>query len=152
MDADGRGADERRDVAGHAPSGEAREPLAEGRPVDDVTEVGLPLHDVAAHLLRVRTRGPALAEDLEGHALSDVALRAAVLHERGERPREHVDEAGRDGELAAVELEHAALPQPRRDGRDAVAGDGDVADERLAATAVDDETAAEHDVRFSHAG
>ncbi len=44
----------------------------------------------------------AFAHDLGGHALTNFALRAAILDQRFGRPRKHVDEPRRDREPARI--------------------------------------------------
>ena len=78
------------------------------------------------HLLGERAHRAALAEDLGGDALADVALRAAVRDQRLRRPRQHVDEAGGDGEAGGVDDGPACAPGQVADGGDAVAADADV--------------------------
>ena len=62
------------------------------------------------HGLVQRPIGSALAQDLQGDPLADVALGAAVLDERLDRPTEHVDKAGGHGQSRGVDLAPAPTP------------------------------------------
>ena len=78
------------------------------------------------HRVVERAHRAAFAEDLERHALADVALRAAVGEQRLGRPREHVDEAGRDGQARWRRSTVAPSRCEVADRGDAVAADADV--------------------------
>src|SRR5207249_4513285 len=119
--------------------------LGQRRPGDVVLDVALLLGLLATHGLVHRTERPSLAEDLAGHALADVALRAAVGDERRRRPAQHVDEARRDREPSCVDLATSARAD-LSDLRDAVAIDRDVAREGRTAGAVVDRATADDDV------
>ena len=143
--ADGRGADERRDVRRDAAPDERLQRLIERRPGDVVLDVALLLEPLLLHALVQRTERPALAKDLERHALAYVRLRSPIREERVRRPRQHVDEARRDGHPGGVELASTAGAHAA-DRRDAVALDGDVARARGRARAVIERAAADDDV------
>ena len=101
--ADGRGADERRDVRRDALLLEELEILRERRPRDVVLDRTLLALPADPHLVGERAHRRSLAEDLGRHALPDVALRAPILDQRLGGPRQHVDEAGRDREAGGVD-------------------------------------------------
>src|SRR5690606_7498787 len=72
---------------------EELEILAERGPFNVVTDVALAfLHDLLERVVP-RSPGFTLAEDLERHALPNIALRPAVLDQRADGPAEHVDES-----------------------------------------------------------
>ena len=104
----------------------------------------------ASRRLVVRRRGcPALPEDLGGDPLGHLAHRPAVAKEV--RAALDVNEAGCHDEPAHVEPLLRREPTERSgrpDSRDAVAGDGDVAEEPGRAGAVDDMTILEDQVEF----
>ena len=72
---------------------EVGEILGQRGPGDVVLDVALLLDHPPLHRVVERPHRAALAEDLRGHALPDLALRAAVDEQRLGRPRQHVDEA-----------------------------------------------------------
>jgi hypothetical protein len=100
-----------------------------------------------------RAGGGALAQDLGGHALADLALGMAVLQQQQVGVRVHVDEAGGDDQPGGVE---GAPGRPRHpaDGGDAIAAHGNVAAEPRVAAAVDDGSVADEQVvgRFGRRG
>ena len=119
---------------------------AERRPRDVEPEV--PLHRPAAELhgLAPRAVGLALPEDLGRHALSDVALRAGVGQQVVRRPREHVDEAGGDGEAGRVDDRAAGGAGEITHRLDAVAAKAEVGPSRRPARAVVDGAALDQHV------
>jgi len=136
VDAQGRRADERGDVHRNPEPHQVIEPLPKGGPRDLVLDVRLPFDLVAAHRIGERAHRVSFAEDLERHALSHVALRAAVRDQRWDRPREHVDEAGRDREAGDVNLALPAIADRGHDRGDQIGIDRDVRGVRWAALAV----------------
>ncbi len=108
----GRGADERRDIRGDAALLEVPQVLVQRGPLDVVLDVALAADHLLLHGVVERAHGVALAHDLEGHALADVALRVAVLDERLGGPRQHVDESGRHGEpRTSISVRPSARPR-----------------------------------------
>ena len=75
-------------------------------------------------------------------ALPDLALRAAVHDQRLGRPRQHVDEAGRDGEAGRIDDRRRGGACEVADGGDAIAADADVGAAPGRAGAVVDRAAA----------
>ncbi len=107
----------------------------------------LALHSLF-HPIIQRTHRPAFAHDLGRNALANFALRTAILDQRFGRPREHVDEAGRDGQALRVDhgrrLVRRKSPQPH----DPIAAKGNVGNARLFARAVVNGPAFDDDVEF----
>jgi hypothetical protein len=89
-----RRADERSDVRRNAPPHEVIEIFPERRPLDVVANVRLAVDQLLLHRTVQRPHRVAFAHHLEGYALPDIALRAAVVDQRLIRPGQHVDEAG----------------------------------------------------------
>jgi hypothetical protein len=107
---------------------------------------------LGAHLLVERAERNPLAEDLQSHALTDIALSPAVGEENGLFAH-HVDEARGDREPAGINLPRRPDRRPRcaaaigrTNGGDRVATDGDVPDIRLVTRAVVDRAATDQDV------
>src|SRR5690606_23768990 len=98
------------------------------------------------HRIVQRPARRALAEHFERDTLHDVGQRAAVLDERLRRPRQHVDEAWRDGQPGRVDLHFASAFADVAAGADRTVGDGDIARARRGARAVVDGAAAQHHV------
>ena len=136
VDAHGRRADERSDVAGNAALNEVIEIVAERRPFDIEFDVALTFVHLLFHRVVERTHRFALAHNLKRDALANAALRTAVLDERFVGLTEHVDEAGRDGEPAGVNFSFAARVGRFADRHDAVAVDGHITDNWRPAAAV----------------
>ena len=144
--ADRAGADERGDVRGDPAPLQEAQVIGERRPRDVEPEV--PLHRPAAELhgLAPGAVGLALPEDLGRHALADVALRAGVGEEVVRGPREHVDEAGGDGEAGRVDHRAASGAGEIADRLDAVAAQAEVGPAWRAARAVVDGAALDQHV------
>src|SRR5260221_444834 len=121
------------------------ERVVERRPGNVVLDVALLLEPLLLHALVQRAERPTFTEDLAGHALADVGLRAAVGEQRIDRPGEHVDESWRDREAGGVELARAS-GRDRANGRDPLAVDGDVAAHRRPAAAAVEHAAADEDL------
>ena len=145
MAADDGRRDERRDVRRNASGDEGVEILADRRPGDGVLEVALAPEALRAEPL-VQRGLDVLAEDLQGHALADVALRAAVLDERRPRVAEHIDEAGGDREASRVDLARRPLAH-LTDCDDPGGRDRDVALPRCATPTVIQRAATNDDLR-----
>ena len=64
--------------------------------------IGLLSQHVLTHPIVHWTHRLAFAHDLGGNALSNFALGTAILNQRLGRPREHIDEAGRDRQASCV--------------------------------------------------
>ena len=80
------------------------EVLAQGGPGDVEFDVSLLLDAFLLHGVVQGAHGGALAHDLQGHALEDVAHAAAVGDQRLGGPAQHVDEPGSYREAAHVNL------------------------------------------------
>src|SRR5262249_8182673 len=93
-----------------------------------------------------RADRPALAEDLCGDPLADLALGVAVFQEEVVRVRVHVDEPGRDDQPLGVDFPFGLLRGHAADGDDAIAPDGHVAEEPGVAAAVHDLAIADEQV------
>jgi hypothetical protein len=93
-----------------------------------------------------------LAEHLQRHALADAALGPSVLDERLVGPREHVDEAGRDGQATRFDHGRGFLAGESADGHDAIAADAHVGHEGRPATAIEDGAAANENVERRRRG
>ena len=106
-----RRADERGHVGRDAAALELLQILREGRPGDVVLDVAHLLDHAFLHGVVERTHRAPFAEDLECHTLADVALRASVGEERFRRPRQHVDEAWRDGPAGGIRVVFADSPE-----------------------------------------
>ena len=91
----------------------------------------------------------ALADDLGGHALADLAVGAAVHQQRGVAVGVHVDEAWRHGEAARVDRLRGAGAAQVADGFDALAAHADIAGEGRCAAAVDELAASDQDVEHA---
>ena len=98
----GRRAHERCDIAGDAAPDEVIEIFTERSPGDIEFDVSLLLAHLLFHLLIERPHRFALAENLEGDALANVTLRAAIFDERLGGPAQHIDEARRDGQAGGI--------------------------------------------------
>ena len=98
-----RRAEKRRDVLRDAAPLQLAQVLRQRRPGDVELEVAHLLDHPLLHRVVQRAHRAAFAEDLRGHALTDLALRAAVDEQRLGRPRQHVDEARRDREARGVD-------------------------------------------------
>ena len=90
--------DERRHVDRNAKAHEMIEALSKSGPWDVVLDIRLAFDLIAAHRIGQRTHRRAFTENLERDALVNIALGSAIRDQRRDRPRKHVDEAGRDGE------------------------------------------------------
>ena len=104
MDAHRGGADERGDVWRNAAALQRLQVTTERGPVDVVGVVALLLAQLVLHRLVERPARLTLAEDLQRHALLDVAHPASVDDQRLGGPGQHVDEAGSDGLAGGVDL------------------------------------------------
>ncbi len=141
-----RGADKRRDVLRHAAPLQLLEVLAQGRPGDGVLEIALRPDAPLLHLFSEGPHRVSLAHDLRRHALPDLSLRASVREERLGGPRQHVDEAGGDGQAARVDRRARAGAREVADGGDPIAADPDVRTPSRSAGAVVHRTVAQDQV------
>ena len=123
--------------------------MAEGRPFHRVFDIALAFDHLLFHRLVERPHRFAFAHDFERHALANIALRTAILHERFSRPTQHIDEAGRDVEAFGVDFRFASGVVQLTDRRDAVAIDCDVTNHGRVATAVVNRAVADNDVELS---
>ena len=96
------------------------------------------LHRAGLELALEGPAGAALAEDLGGHPLADLALRIAVLEEQPVGVGVHVDETRSDDETAAVDRPTGPTVRQLADRRDAVSPEGDIPREGGLTAAVDD--------------
>ena len=85
----------------------------------------------------------ALARDLGGDALADLAVGAPVREEHGVGMGMDVDEAGRHRRSRHVDAARGLDPREVADRGDLAAGDADVGEERGRAGAVDDAASAQ---------
>src|SRR2546425_12937550 len=121
------------------------ETLAERRPGHVIFDVRLALDVILTHSICERPHRRAFTEHLERHTLADVARRAAVGDQRGDRPREHVDETRSDREAPGVYLFATAVTDPGHHRCDPIAIDRDIGDVRDSALAVVYRAAAQDD-------
>ena len=91
---------------------------------------------------------PALAENHRGHALADHALRVAVFDDGEIGVVVDVDEAGRDGEAGGVDGARRGAPGQSAHGGDLPLPDGDIADVRRVAGAIDDAAAVNQQIEI----
>ncbi|MCR5879989.1 hypothetical protein [Phenylobacterium sp. J367] len=120
--------------------------LVERGPGDVVLDVGLVAHRVGLLGVAPGAHGGPFAHHLQGDALAKLRLAAAVVEQALGRPGQHVDEARRDGLARGVHLRLRRARSLRSHIHDAVAADCDIALEGLAARAVVDLAAADHQV------
>ena len=79
---------------------------------------------------------PSPAEDFRRHALTDVALRAAIRDQRDNRPRKHVDEAGSDRQPVCVDHAYCLISTQLTDRDDTIVFDADIGLDGISARAV----------------
>ena len=137
MDAYRGRTDERCDVWRDAASDQVVEILAERGPLDRIADVALLLERVGLHRRVQRPHRPAFAENLEGHALAQVAHAAAVGDQRFGCPAQHIDEARCDGLAPGVDDLVGLVRRFRREhGGDATGVHGKVDPARIGPAAV----------------
>ena len=144
-----RGADKGRDIAGHASLNEVVQIFAQRGPLDAILDVSLLLAHLPLHCVIERPHGRAFPQNLERHALADVALRAAIFDEGPVGPTQHVDESRCHCETPGVKLRPAARAPQLADGRDGLPVDGNVAGHRRPAAAVVNRAVADEEVVIS---
>ncbi len=151
--ANGRGADERRNVGRNTARLEKIEIAAKRIPGNVERDVALPLHLLALHLVGDRPHR-ALTEHFERHALPDGALRVPVGNQRGLGVAQHVDEAGSNRQTGRVHFFASALAPEIANGRDAIALNRHIGGPAVGAGAVVDGAVPDHDVvlRRLHSG
>ncbi len=147
-----RRAHERGHVRRHAALLQVLEVLAERRPGDVVADVVLALDHLLLHRLVERPHRPALAEDLQRHALEQVAHAAAVLDQAGGGPAQHVDEARRHRQAAGVDVDAGACRRQIADLDDAVTRERQIGNRGRTAEPVVDGAAADQYVVVHRAG
>ena len=145
--ANAAGAHERADVnRGTRPIVEPPEIVAEGAPIDDDTEVRRARGRLANHPVVHGRDRRALAGDLGGHALEQLARRAAVDEDVELGLTEEIDESRRDDEVGCIDGRAGRRVLERANRRNAIADDADVAAKPWRAGAVDDAAVDEQDV------
>ena len=135
------------DAAGRKPL----EVLAERAPVRlDAVPVAVLGHILLEHRPHQRRHGLAFADDVEGHALADLALTVAVRDQRLVAVGVHVDVSRRHHLAPDVDgMGPRARVQPAH-GRDPAVLDGQVAVVPGVAGAVDDGAAVKHGIEYRH--
>jgi hypothetical protein len=91
---------------------------------------------VLAHTIVHRTHRFAFAHDLGGNALSNFALGTAILDQRLVRPREHVDETGRDRQAGCVDGRLCRRIAEITQSDDAITANGNIRAFRFTAGAI----------------
>src|SRR5882724_1662110 len=130
-------ADERRDVLRDAVLLEISQSLGESRPRNFESEVALASGAVPLHLVAERAHR-SLAEDLGGHTLAKLALRAPVRDQGTLGVREHVDEARSYSQPGRIDDRRSSNGFEIADRSNSVAFDSDVSTLRGAACSVVD--------------
>src|SRR4249919_1174260 len=145
--ANAAGAHERADVdRGTRPHVEPPEIVAEGPPIDDDTEVRRARGRLANHPVVHGRDRRALAGDLGGHALEQLARRAAVDEDVELGLAEEIDESGRDDEAGCIDGRAGRRVLERANRRNPIADDADVAAKPRRTGAVDNAAVDEQDV------
>ena len=146
VDAHRGGADERGDVWRNAAALQRLQVTTERGPVDVVGVVALLLAHLVLHRLVERPARFTLAEDLQGHALLDVAHPPSVDDQRLGGPGQHVYEAGSDGLAGGIDLRGRARRGEIAERHDPVGADADVGPSPRTPTAVVDHAVPDQDV------
>ena len=148
-------ADEERDVRAERLLGDPIEVLPEGRPARrELVRPERQVDEVAPGVGDGREGVAAVARQLGGEALVEVAGKGAVEEQRSVRVTVRIDEAGRHDSPGQVQDEPDAVRIDRRqiaDGEDPVAEDADVGAHARRAAAVDQGPAMEQHVEGGHA-
>jgi hypothetical protein len=140
-------ADEGRDVDGRLCGLQPIEVVAEAAPVQG--HAGVEVADQVARIGAGRHRRgaeAALADDLGGHALADLAVGAAIDEQREVAVGVDVDEAGRDGVAARVDHARRGRAAQVAQRHHALAAHAHIGVKGRRAAAVDDAAAADQDV------
>ena len=141
--------DQRSDIRGDALALEVFQKLPQRGPLYVVLDITLTGGHFLFHRVIERAVGHAFAEDFQGHPLSDVGLRIAILDQGVGSPTQHVDEAGGDGEPGCIDHALGLTPPRRPPGshrHDPVAPDHHIPHIRRRAAAIVDHPAPENDV------
>ena len=139
------GTDEGGEVRRHAAALHAFQILAQGGPVDVVVHIDLLAREFLLHRRVQRAHGH-LAHHFERHALAQIAECAAVDEKGFFRVRQHVDEARRNRLAVRIDFRAALAGRVLADIDDAIALNRDIADIRLRARTVIDESGADDGV------